>query len=192
MDAQYLQKVGFKMAVVLLLIGAVNWLLVGLFNYNPIDLLLGKRFSRVIYIVVGVAALAIAFNRDTYLPFLGETVMPCGAIQERTPPGASTQISVNVPPNSKILYWAAEPATEHLKTIPTWKEAYLGFENAGVTTSDSNGVATFKVRNPQPYSVPWKGRIESHIHFRICQGNGFLSRVKTVFLEDGHVEGFLV
>lgn len=180
-------------AIFLLIVGALNWLLVGVAKIDLVKVLLGTgTVARGIYILIGLCALLIAFNRDTYLPFLGPTVIPCGAIQEHTPPGATTQMQVSVQPDAKVLYWAAEPETEHLKDLKDWRQAYLKFENAGVVVADSSGIATLKVRRPQAYLVPWKGRLEPHIHFRVCGQGGFLGRVKTVFLADGHVEGFMI
>lgn len=190
--SQYVQKKAYMAAIVLLVIGALNWLLVGVLRVNLVELLFGKGvIARTIYVLVGISALLIAFNRDTYLPFLGETLVPCSVLQNKTPPGATTQIQVSVEPNSKVLYWAAEPETERLQSIQDWRKAYLSYENAGVTTADSDGIATLRVRRPQPYLVPWKGKLEPHIHFRVCGERGFLNRVKTVFLSDGHVEGFM-
>ncbi len=176
--------------MVLILVGALNWLSVGVLNTNLVERVLGTTVGRFIYVAVGLAALGIMFNRDTYLPFLGETVLPCTTIPERVPPGATKELRVPAPPGSKILYWAAEPAMEDLKNIPSWQDAYTKFENAGVTTTDSTGIALLKVRDPQAYSVPFKGRIEPHVHFRICDGSGMLGRIKTVFVSDSHIEGF--
>ncbi len=185
------QKMVFKTAVVLILIGAINWLLIGLFQTNLVESIFGTGFlARTIYILVGVAALSIAFNRDTYLPFLGETVLPCSIIPERTPPGATKELKVPAPVGAKVLYWAAEPAMEGLKNIPDWQTAYAQYENAGVTVADSTGMATLKVRAPQAYTVPFKGRLEPHIHYRICSNTGMMGRIKTVFVNDGHIEGF--
>jgi uncharacterized membrane protein YuzA (DUF378 family) len=186
----FYQKMVFKIAMVVVIIGSLNWFSVGLFKLNLVESVLGQTLSRGIYIAVGISALAIMFNRDTYLPFLGETVLPCTTIPERVPPGATKELHVPAPPGSKVLYWAAEPAMEELKQIPDWQQAYNKFENAGVTTTDTTGVAILKVRNPQSYLVPFKGRLEPHVHFRICDGTGMLGRVKTVFVSDGRVEGF--
>lgn len=186
----YWKKLAFKVAMVLVLLGSLNWLSIGLLQKNPIELLLGKGLSRFVYGIVGLAAISMMFNRDTYLPFLGETVLPCTIIPEHIPPGATKELTVSAPPGSKLLYWAAEPELEGLKQISTWQQAYKKYENAGVTTADTNGVAILKVRDPQAYVVPFKGRIEPHIHFRICDGTGILGRIKTVFVSDGHVEGF--
>jgi uncharacterized membrane protein YuzA (DUF378 family) len=186
----FYEKFAFKLAMILILVGSLNWLSIGTLGINGVESILGKTVSRVIYLLVGLAALGIMFNRDTYLPFLGETVLPCTTIPERVPPGATKELRVPAPPGSKVLYWAAEPAMEDLKQIPDWKQAYTKFENAGVTTTDSTGIALLKVRDPQAYSVPFKGRIEPHVHFRICDGSGMLGRIKTVFVSDSHIEGF--
>lgn len=192
MWATYYQKLAFKIAMVFIIVGAVNWLLVGAFGINAVELLAGRRstISRSIYVLVGISALLIAFNRDTYLPFLGETVMPCQILGTYIPQGATMEVQVEVAPGAKVLYWAAEPANEHLKKLNNWQQAYLKYENAGVTVADDRGVATLKVRPPQAYSVPFKGQLEPHIHFRICGETGILSRIKTVFVKDGRVEGF--
>ena len=191
MDWNYCMKKLYMVAMALLIVGGLNWLLVGTVRKDVVALVLGKGWlARSVYIVIGLCAVAIMFNRDTYLPFLGESLVPCAAIQEKTPPGATVQMQVDVPPGAKVLYWAAEPATEKLHEVQNWKQAYLDVENAGVTVADSNGIATLRVRRPQPYLVPWKGKLEPHIHFRVCGEAGFLGRTKTVFLEDGHVEGF--
>jgi hypothetical protein len=178
--------------MVFIIVGALNWLLVGAFGINAVELLTGRRstISRTIYVLVGISALLIAFNRDTYLPFLGETVMPCQILGTYIPQGATMEVQIEVAPGAKVLYWAAEPENEHLKKLNNWQQAYLKYENAGVTVADDRGVATLKVRPPQAYSVPFKGRLEPHIHFRICGEEGILSRIKTVFVNDGRIEGF--
>lgn len=190
----YIQKITYKMVMVLLIVGALNWGLIGAFGpkWNLVDKLFGARtpISRIIYVIVGIAALSVMFCRNFYLPFLGETVLPCASLQEKTPSGANVEVRVNVPPHSKVLYWAAEPDTEHLKTANDWRKAYLGFENAGVTLAGADGIAVLKVRDPQPYTVPLKGRIEPHIHFRICGASGILGRVKTAYVKGGQVDGF--
>lgn len=47
----------FKMlAIIILIVGGINWGLVGLFNLNLISAILGNVLGRLIFIVVGVAA----------------------------------------------------------------------------------------------------------------------------------------
>ena len=188
--SNYYAKLGHKLAVVLLVVGALNWGLIGAMRVNFVERLFGKGLaSRGIYILVGLAALSIAFNRDTYLPFLGESVFPCSVLTDQVPAGATRSVQVQVTPGAKVIYWASEPADSD-GSIPNFEGAYRQYLNAGVTTADDTGLAVLKVREPQTYTVPIKGRLDSHVHFRVCGPNGFIGRIKTIFVEDGRVEGF--
>jgi len=192
-------------AIVFVIIGALNWLSVGVTKVNMLEAIFasvtppkglerifgaGSIIPRFLYVIVGVSALGLAFHRDTYLPFLGATVVPCSLIPERIPEGADTTVEVKVTPGAKVLYWAAEAETEGLKKINDWRGAYLKYMNAGVTIADADGTAKLSLKNPQPYTVPWKGRLEPHVHFRVCGENGMMERIETVYMADGRVEPF--
>jgi uncharacterized membrane protein YuzA (DUF378 family) len=168
-------------AVAFVVVGGLIWGVYGLFGVNVVAAILGRGFlARAIYVIVGIAAVIVAVDRASYLPFLGETVMPCSLLSERTPENADVSVEVNgLTPGSKVLYWATEPATEGLARIVDWRRAYLDFANAGVTVVDGAGRATLRVRRPQPYTVPVAGRLEAHVHWRACGDNGLLGPVRT-------------
>jgi uncharacterized membrane protein YuzA (DUF378 family) len=179
----WVAKAAHKVAMILVIIGAINWGLVGTLRVNLVERLFGRGLaSRAIYILVGIAALSMMFYRDTYLPFLGETVFPCSLLSTQTPPGATRDVLVYVRPGAKVLYWATEP-TDGAAT-PNYLKAYGGYENAGVAIADDSGRAVLRVREPQPYTVPPFNRtLSSHIHYRVCGGPaGFIGQVKTLFL----------
>ena len=48
-----------NIALVLIIIGAINWGLVGIFNFNLVDTIFGTMsvISRIIYILVGISGL---------------------------------------------------------------------------------------------------------------------------------------
>jgi uncharacterized membrane protein YuzA (DUF378 family) len=187
----YINKLVFKIAMILLIIGGLNWLLVGIFNFNLVKGVFGESFlATLIYILVGVSALVIMFDRDTYLPFLGPMVAPCSVLENREPPGATREVKVIVEPNVKIIYWAAEPASQKLEKINSWKQAYLDYQNAGVTTSNGEGIAILKVRDPQSYKVPFKGKLHPHVHYRVCGEAGWMGKINTIFVNNSEVEGF--
>ncbi len=52
-------KVIDTIALVLVIIGAINWGLIGIFNFNLVDAIFGTRsvISRIIYTLVGIAGL---------------------------------------------------------------------------------------------------------------------------------------
>ena len=180
----------FIIAIILVILGALNWLIIGLVNVNLLASLFGP-LTPLLYILIGIAALGIMFDRDTYLPIIGPTLSPCSVLQNKDPPGATNDVSVIITPNTKVMYWAAEPGSKD-DMIKSWKEAYAHYENAGVTTSNGEGVAVFKVRDPQSYTVPFIGKLESHVHYRVCSADaGFMGAVRTVYVNhNASLEGF--
>lgn len=56
-------------ALVLIIIGAINWGLIGIFNFNLVEAIFGglSIITRIIYILVGISGLwgiKLIFNRD--------------------------------------------------------------------------------------------------------------------------------
>ncbi len=192
MDRAYIMKKMYMVAVVLLIVGGFNAGVCALTGRDVISSLFGRRslLTNALLLGMGVAALALAFMRDVYLPFLGEAVMPCSLLSPSAPEGADTKVRVHAGhPGAKVMYWAAEPKNEDLKGIQDWRKAYLGFRNAGVAIADAGGVAELAVRAPQAYAVPMKGALNPHIHYRVCRNDGMMERVETTFVAAGAVEG---
>ncbi|QSQ19991.1 DUF378 domain-containing protein [Pyxidicoccus parkwayensis] len=68
-DADRLKAVLAKMMAVLVIIGAINWGLIGFFNWNLVDAIFGggsreqtSALGRLIYSVVGLAGVALALT----------------------------------------------------------------------------------------------------------------------------------
>jgi uncharacterized membrane protein YuzA (DUF378 family) len=184
----------YLIAMLFLAIGAINWLAFGLFKTSLFG---NSTIARVLYVAVGLAGLFVIFRRDFYLPFLGQAAMPCPAFEDRIPPGASRTIKLSMPAGTRVLYWAAEPAMDELRTVRDWKAAYAKFENVGAATAGADGIVYLKVRDPQGYNVPAVGGllqkyIAPHVHYRICGSDGMMSRVETVSIAEAApgVEGF--
>lgn len=185
MDQLYMNKKLYMFGALLLVIGGLNWGVVALTGGDLVSRIFGRGsvVARGIFLLVALAAAAVVFNRNFYLPFLGETHVPCSVLKETEPEGADTQIAVHVAPGAKVLYFAAEPANEALKGLNDYRAAYLEYKNAGVTTADASGNAVLKVRTPQGYTVPMKGALPPHIHYRVCGDRGFMGPIVTVTLD---------
>lgn len=58
MDAREMNWLDW-LALILLVVGGLNWGLVGFFNYNLIDAILGagSTITRIVYVLVGLSAL---------------------------------------------------------------------------------------------------------------------------------------
>jgi len=161
----------------LLVLAALNCGFMGLLHINMIERLIGKPIAKVLYLFIGAAALYLAFNRDTYLPFLGESIFPSSVLQTQTPAGATRTVKVKLKPRTKIVYWASEPG-DNLNKKP-YNIAYGKYENAGVTTSDASGVAFLKVREPQSYNISLH-TLTPHVHYRTLKASGMFGPVRTI------------
>jgi len=182
---QYWKAKLYAIAMVLLVVGGLNWGIKSFSGKDFVTYVTGRNviLANAIFAAVGIAALFIGFNRDSYLPFLGKSVIPCEVLKVQTPENADITKEVLVGPGTKVLYWAAEPKNKDLHDLNDWQQAYLGYRNAGVAIGDASGIAKLKVRKPQPYSVPIKGALSPHIHYRKCMGEGLIGRVYTVELD---------
>jgi uncharacterized membrane protein YuzA (DUF378 family) len=171
------------------LIGAVNW---GFhtFGYNLVEML--NRFlsgvfkrrlqlDRIIYVVVAVSAVALAVQRDTWLPFLGNSVLP-GAVVPLKKNMGDTTVDVKVMRGAKVAYWAAEPDGADADAVPLVRAAYDQFENSGVVVANDQGVATLVFNKGTSYIVPSGRKLESHVHYREFGEDGMMGPVKSVFI----------
>jgi uncharacterized membrane protein YuzA (DUF378 family) len=176
----------FRMLLlILVIIGAYNWAAVA-FDYNFVELLSSKvnpsgslHITKVIYIIVAVSAFLLAIRKDTWLPFLGWTVIPSSLVQLKSPPeNADIKIKVNVKPNSKVMYWAAYGKGHSDQNVV---DAYKDYSNSGVVMSDSNGVVELSIVEGGPYHVQYKN-LKRHIHYRVFgKLGGMLGPVKTIY-----------
>jgi uncharacterized membrane protein YuzA (DUF378 family) len=187
-DSLYSEKHMYLVIMSVILFGGINLGIAGIFDFNPIEKIntffdFENYPSRFIYMIIGVLSLYFLSKRDVFLPFLGDTVFPCGYLQEKTPTKANTQIKVRVPPYSTVLYWAAEDSVEtDNRNEKSYAEAYMNYENSGVTKANKNGIAVLQFRTPQGYTVPSGKKLNPHVHYRYCKNSGMLSRVETVEL----------
>jgi uncharacterized membrane protein YuzA (DUF378 family) len=176
---EHAKKKLYALAIVLLVIGGINWGIYAATGKDVITRLFGKgtMITNAILIIVAVAAIAVALYRDSYLPFLGPTVIPCAVMAPRVPEGADAEVTVHVAPHAKVVYWAAESGSDAGKTP---FEAYGAYENAGVAIADDTGAAVLHVRRPISYRVPVAGELAPHVHYRVCEPTGFAGAVRTI------------
>ena len=75
-----------------------------IFDFNLAEYLSKKTripvICKIIYAIFAIGALILAFDRDTWLPFLGDTVMPSSIVPLKTNVGGDTKVQV---PSSAIL-----------------------------------------------------------------------------------------
>lgn len=127
-------------------------------------------------LLVILSTLYLAFDRDSYLPFLGECVLPPSVLAAKTPQDAAFNVDVLVPDGAThVMYWASESGAG-LAANPY--DAYGNYANAGIVQAGSNGKASLAVRCPRQYRV--RGRtLPRHVHYRAIYKSGVAGPVQT-------------
>jgi hypothetical protein len=120
-------------------------------------------------------AARLAFDKHTWLPFLGPTILPPSALSLKTPAQSSLSTTVNAPSNvSHVMYWAANTGSG---IVDDPMDAYGNFANAGVVTA-TDGRATLQLQCPGQYRV--RGRVlPRHVHYRFVRTDGIVSGIMT-------------
>ena len=157
------------------------------FDYNLatyFNLLYFRAFSKrvsidkILYAIFAISAFILAIDRTTWLPFLGDSVLPGAVVPLKTNAG-DTKVEVHVTPGAKVVYWAAKPGTE----IPTVEKAYDDYSNSGVVLANDLGVATLTFDKGSEYVVPSGKQLKSHVHYReFLDDYGMMGPVQSVFL----------
>ncbi len=181
----------YLVCVILLIIGGLNWGLIGTFNLNIVQLINKNTFNsplfeNIVYITVGLSAIYLSTKRNFYLPFLGETVLPPSLLKDIENKNANIVMSVDAPNADMVIYWAAESLQEHDTNGSKFAyDAYDKYTNSGVSKVIS-GKALLKIECPQTYWVKkWgiKKTLPKHLHYRLVYPTGWVSEVKTVELQ---------
>ena len=188
MEKKYLKNILNMLMISFVLVTVFNSTFAQ-FDYNFIKFLsnsvnrnfnLNINLENIFYILAGIFAIFIAFNRDTWLPFLGKSVFPSIFVPLKKIEG-NTTITVNVKPNVKVAYWASKPS---LKEDQPVKLAYDDYSNSGVVMSDNNGVAIISINKGPGYYVPSGNYIKSHVHYReLSDDYAMMGPVRTIYLQ---------
>ena len=180
----------YLICVILLLIGGLNWGLVGTFNLNIVKTINKHTFNspifeNIVYTTVGIAAIYLSSKKSFYLPFLGKTIIPPSVIKQMDNIGADIKINVDAPNADMVIYWAANPLPiNEVDGSKYAMDAYSKYTNSGVAPVIS-GKAELKVTCPQKYWVnKWgiKKTLPKHVHYRLVYPTGWVSEVKTTKL----------
>jgi hypothetical protein len=150
--------------------------------FNMVDN--SNSIVRLIALTGLVCLTLMILNRDSFLPFLSENFIPEKflKLENRTPSKFEKKIEVRVHPNSKVIYWAADPGKEISKN---WKKGYGKFDNSGVVKSDDTGHASISIVCPNRYIVHGYKILPKHVHYRVYnEKSQMLSRIYTIVLKN--------
>jgi hypothetical protein len=161
----------------LVLLGSLNYLMI--FIGYDIMKNIPHQYAMIIYIIIVISAIILAFNRTTWLPFLGKSVFPSALVPLKQLTNYDRIITVKTKPNSKVAYWASSVTLSN-GMIPDVDTAYGDYSNSGVVMSDENGIANFPIMEGSSYIVPSNRIIDRHVHYRIIGlEHGMIGKIHT-------------
>lgn len=162
----------------------ISIFLVLLFSiYQSISILIkegGTILTKLFAIVIFAISVYLAVRRNTYLPFLGPSVIPSNLIKDsvENKGAVKTTLALDMPDGTKVLYWASNPSKKEYENP---YEAYAGYNNIGIATVKNKSVI-FQLECPGSYHVGFN-ELQPHLHYRILHPSGFAGSVKTLFVK---------
>jgi uncharacterized membrane protein YuzA (DUF378 family) len=165
--------------IILVLLGALNWGSVAILNKNFVEELnditfKNKKFVNGVYILIALSAIFLAIRRDTYLPTLGNAIVPTKGFQSYYTYNDNS-IKINAGNATKVIYWAANP---NGNVVNDSQSAYNSYENSGIVPVDPDGTATLFFKCPGQYKLNaglWT--LPKHINYRLVLNDSTLSDV---------------
>lgn len=143
---------------------------------------------RLLAVIVLIATIFIALNRNTYLPFLGNTAIPPVLFsRELLPQGANVSYVLNLPnvaDGTYLIYWGSLASKDKDTIKPNPIEAYGDYSNTGITRVKGNK-ATMSFNCPDRYNVGsfMTKTLDRHIHYRLIAPNSpIMSQVYTTYV----------
>lgn len=160
-------------------------------NYDIVNKFFpNKNYQKILFFIIGLYAMYLMVKRNTFLPFLGESVVPGSLFDEKNNNGdkilndeknMTISVEINAPNADKIIWWASNPILEkESNELLGYEKAYDEYKNSGVAKVQKNGTAYITLPCPQQYTVNNK-ILQKHLHYRESNGS-MLSEVKTMYL----------
>jgi len=176
MNSTYIKTKLRMILLFFIILGSINYGFMS-FNNNLLELIF-KSNIKLLYLIIAISGLYISFDITTWLPFLGESILPSSLVPLHQPSNTDTIINIKTTPNTKIAYWASDN-----KDVTNVNEAYNDYKNSGVVLSDNNGDAKLSIVKGNDYIVPSNKLIKKHIHYRTL-GNEYqmMGKIETIFL----------
>lgn len=140
------------------------------------------RWVMILAIVAIIAAVYVAMQRSSFLPFLGATAFPHRVLKLDAEADTKKSIRISVPlpeapADALVVYWAASSSEV---PYPTPGVAYMNTDNVGVTKT-KDGMAVFALDCPAEYMVRGS-KVSRHVHYRVQlrTGSGMFGPVQTL------------
>ena len=172
-----LEKKQYFILVIIILISALNYGFIGLFNFDIINYFgkINSFIPKVIYIIIAISSIYLLLNPKTYFPYMTNSLHPCDNVKDHVPNNYTEKYKLNVPPNSVVIYWSNEKNNFLLNDHPEpWNE-FKNYNNAGILRANEYGLVNLKFQSI-------KKRNKTFIFYKYYEPTGLLSHLKKLYI----------
>jgi hypothetical protein len=180
----------FIMPLILLIV--INYTLSSYCNkYDIFNYINNSKVKQFILTLLSLYSLYLLFNRNTFLPFLGETVLPskllCNNSNNNNIINNNNLIHLKINTDNdtdKIIWWAADNDNSNI-VIDNPNDAYKKYNNSGISLVNNN-IAEVVLLCPKSYIAGGR-ELPKHLHYRESKKD-ILGDVKTININCNHNE----
>lgn len=158
-------------------------------KYDIFNLINNSYFKKITLTLLSLYALYLLFDKNTYLPFLGQTVLPskllCNNLNNDNIINNNNLIHLKIKTDNdteKIIWWAADSDNPNI-IIDNPKDAYKKYNNSGVSLVN-NRLAEVVLLCPKSYIAGGR-ELPKHLHYRESKKD-ILGDVKTIKIDCNH------
>jgi uncharacterized membrane protein YuzA (DUF378 family) len=177
-------------SLTILLFGGLNLFLIGGIDFNLIHKIFSliipqhaNELSKISYLIIGICTLYLLIfqQRQMFLPFLNETIMPPTIFKSQAPFFNNSRLIVDASGGYMVVYWAANPVKKYFDNVNSWQEAYDGYKNTGIVdVVNDKAELVFSIPVRYKVNMGFKTKLlDRHIHYRILYSDGLMSKIYT-------------
>lgn len=96
----------YLFCIIIVILASINWGIVGTFNVNLFEVLIhNKNIRYIIYMLIGLSALFLCFQKSLWSPEQAESLLPNKIIPIKEPIKYTHIIKIKAKDGKKIVYW---------------------------------------------------------------------------------------
>lgn len=181
-----------EIIIYLLIIQSIISLIEKILKKEILKIIIDEEIVKIIYIIITISGIIMILinEKETYIPFINDGIIPNGIIKEMYPENYEIEKKIYSEPGDIVIYWATEKEDLNEAELDYINEkyAYGNYENSGMSITNAAGVAILRIKEPREYYKKeyfgLKNKIErKHIKYRICnQETGEISKINKLYL----------
>jgi len=150
----------YLFCLIVVILASINWGIVGAFNISLFEVVIGnKNIRQVIYMVIGLSALYLCFQKSLWFPEYAESMLSDKLVDIKNLIKYTHIIKIKAKNGKKIIYWTDDNINDN--------------KNCGAAISEKDNFARIKL------DIKDKSK-QVKLYYRKCNANNKIGEVKII------------